>query len=259
MPYAIDQIGGSAMIQSMQSFVLAVQFLTRIPTPQIHDFKPTSLGRASGYFPLVGLLIGGILAGTAYAGSLVDPWVGAVLTLSVWVMITGALHLDGLSDLADALGASHANPERFHDVLKDPHIGTFGVATLATQMLLKLVLLMLIARSGQVWLIILVCAWARLGPLFWAHYLPVLKPTTNASEGSGERFSWEISTATPWVWSCVLLLGTFISPAFAFGPVALGIWALYLHRRLGGQTGDALGAGIEVTETILLLACVVFL
>jgi len=259
MPYAIDQVGRSAVIPPVQSFILAVQFLTRIPTPQIHDFQPSSLGRSSGYFPLVGLVIGGILAATLYAGSLVDPWIGAVLTLSVWVMITGALHLDGLSDLADALGASHANPDRFHDVLKDPHIGTFGVAALVSQMLLKLVLLALIARSGQIWLIVLICAWARLGPLFWAHYLPVLKPSNSASEGSGERFSWEISAATPWLWSCVLLLGVLMSPAFVFGPFALGIWALYLHWRLGGQTGDALGAGIEVTETLLLLACVVFL
>jgi len=247
------------MSTPLQSFILAVQFLTRIPTPQVSDFSPSSLSRASGFFPAVGLLIGVLLSATLYAGQVVDPWVAAILTLALWSFVTGALHLDGLSDLADALGAAHANPERFHDVLKDPHIGTFGVVTLIVQLFLKLVLLMLLARSGQVWLLIPLCAWARLGPLFWAHYLPVLKPSGGASEGSGERFSWEINSAALWGWAGVLLLGGLVFPPLLAGPLVLGFWGLYLHRRLGGQTGDALGAGVEVSETLLLFACVVFL
>jgi adenosylcobinamide-GDP ribazoletransferase len=245
--------------QGVQSFILAVQFLTRIPTPQVKDFQPSSLGRSSGYFPLVGVLVGVSVALALQAGAFVDPWAAAILALSLWTLITGALHLDGLADLSDALGASHANPDRFHDVLKDPHIGTFGVVALITQLLLKLVFLMLIAKAGQAWLVIPICAWARLGPLFWAHYLPVVKPSSAAEEGSGERFSWEIGVFVPWVWGCILLLTLFISPAFLFAPIALSFWMFYLHRRLGGQTGDALGAGIEVTETMLLFACVIFL
>ncbi|PCJ70500.1 MAG: adenosylcobinamide-GDP ribazoletransferase [Rhodobiaceae bacterium] len=243
----------------LQSFILAVQFLTRIPTPQVPDFSPASLSRASGFFPAVGLLIGILLTATLYAGLSVDPWIAAILTLALWSFITGALHLDGLSDLADALGASHAAPERFHDVLKDPHIGTFGVVTLIVQLLLKLVLLMLVARSGQVWLLIPICAWARLGPLFWAHYLPVLKPSDSTAEGSGERFSWEISSTALWGWAGFLLLAGLAFPPLLAGPLVLGLWGLYLHRRLGGQTGDALGAGVEVSETLLLFTCVVFL
>ena len=247
------------MSAPLQSFILAVQFLTRIPTPQVSDFSPASLSRASGFFPAVGLLIGFLLTATLYAGLSVDPWIAAILTLALWSFVTGALHLDGLSDLADALGAAHAAPERFHDVLKDPHIGTFGVVTLIVQLLLKLVLLMLVARSGQVWLLIPICAWARLGPLFWAHYLPVLKPSDSTAEGSGERFSWEISSAALWGWAGVLLLAGLAFPPLLAGPLVLGLWGFYLHRRLGGQTGDALGAGVEVSETLLLFACVVFL
>jgi len=247
------------MSYSLTSFILAVQFLTRIPTPHITEFEPASLSRASGFFPAVGLLIGALLSLTLWSGSLIDPWAGAVLTLAAWAFITGALHLDGLSDLTDALGAAHGNPERFHEVLKDPHIGTFGAVALIVQLAAKLIFLMLLAQMDLFWVLIPLCAWARLGPLFWAHYLTALKPPSAETSGSGERFGWEITVITPWVWTVALLLTAWFAPAFLAAPFILLVWGLYLQLRLGGQTGDTLGAGIEVSETGLLLACVIFL
>jgi adenosylcobinamide-GDP ribazoletransferase len=243
----------------LTSFILAVQFLTRLPTPQIAEFEPASLSRASGFFPAVGLLIGVLLSLMLWSGSLIDPWAGAVLTLAAWAFITGALHLDGLSDLTDALGVAHRDPDRFHTVLKDPHIGTFGTVALIVQLVAKLVFLMLLARMELFWVLIPLCAWARLGPLFWAHYLTVLKPPSAETSGSGERFGWEIATTIVWTWAAVLLLSAWLAPAFLAAPFILLIWGLYLHLRLGGQTGDALGAGIEMSESLLLLACVIFL
>ncbi len=243
----------------LTSFILAVQFLTRLPTPQITDFDPAALSRASGFFPVVGLLVGFLLSLVLWSGSLIDPWVGAVLALGAWAFITGALHLDGLSDLADALGAAHGNPERFHEVLKDPHIGAFGVVALIVQLVLKLILLMLLAEQEMFWVLIPLCAWARLGPLFWAHYLPVLRPPSTKTDGMGERFSWEINNAVPWIWAAVLLLSAWGASAFLAAPFVLLLWGLYLQARLKGQTGDALGAGVEVSESLLLLSCVIFL
>jgi adenosylcobinamide-GDP ribazoletransferase len=247
------------MSTPLTSFFLAVQFLTRIPTPQVTEFEPASLGRASGFFPAVGLIVGALLSLVLWAGSLIDPWVAAILTLAAWAFITGALHLDGLSDLSDALGAAHSDPERFHAVLKDPHIGTFGVVALIVQLAAKLVLLMLLARMDLFWVLIPLCAWARLGPLFWAHYLSILKPPSAETSGSGERFGWEITPVTPWVWAAALLVTAWIAPAFLAAPFVLLVWGLYLQVRVGGQTGDALGAGIEVSESLLLLTCVIFL
>lgn len=247
------------MSRTVTSFILAVQFLTRFPTPQITDFEPASLSRASVFFPVVGLLVGALLSVTLWSGSQIDPWLGAVLTLAAWAFITGALHLDGLSDLADAMGAAHGDPERFHAVLKDPHIGTFGTVTLVVQLATKLVLLMLLAQMELFWLLIPVCAWARLGPLFWAHYLPALKAQSADTSGSGERFAWEIAPASMWTWATVLLFFAWFAPAFLTAPFILLVWGLYLQLRLAGQTGDALGAGIEVSESLLLLTCVIFL
>ena len=88
----------------MRGLILAVQFLTRLPTPALKDFRAEQLAGAIVWFPLVGLLLGGLVAGAAWLGGRVDPWLGALLALAVWVGVTGALHLDGLADLADARG-----------------------------------------------------------------------------------------------------------------------------------------------------------
>ncbi|MCE7998293.1 MAG: adenosylcobinamide-GDP ribazoletransferase [Rhodobiaceae bacterium] len=246
------------MTAPLTSFILAVQFLTRLPTPQVPEFEPAALSRASSFFPAVGFIVGAVLALVLWAGSHIDPWAGAVLTLGTWALITGALHLDGLSDLADALGAAHADETRFHEVLKDPHIGTFGVVSLIVQLAAKLVLLMLVAEQEVFWVLIPLCAWARLGPLFWAHFLPALRPPSAKTDGMGERFSWEINPITPWAWAALLLLSAWGAPAFLAAPFILLVWGAYLHLRLKGQTGDSLGAGIEVSESLLLLACVLF-
>ena len=252
---------------AFRSFILAVQFLTRLPTPQVDGFQPDALSRSSGYFPLVGGLVGCFVAAAMWAGSFLDPLLGASFALAVWVAVTGALHLDGLSDMADAMGAAHSDPTRFHAVLKDPHIGTFGVVTLAVQLILKLSLLWMLAREGAYLLLIPLCAWSRLGPVLWAHYLPVLRPavmdTSGDSSGdtpsSGERFAWRISPVVLWAWVVALLAAAWLSPAFLFAPAVLFGWGVYLHVKLGGQTGDLLGAGVEISETLLLFITIIII
>ena len=94
----------------------------------------------------MGLLVGAIVWLAVLAGSLVDPWLAALAGLLAWLWVTGGLHIDGLADLADAQGAAHRSRERFLEVLKDPHLGSFGVLSLATQLIVKLVLLMLLVK-----------------------------------------------------------------------------------------------------------------
>lgn len=233
----------------MRSFFLALQFLTRIPTPQFADFDPAELSRCARWFPAVGLVVGGLLAAACALGAGVDPWLAALLGLLVWVAVTGALHLDGLADLSDALGAAHRDPQRFLAVLKDPHVGTFGVVAVVIAVAAKLVLLMLIARQ-QAWIALaLVPAWARLGPLFWSLALPPL------AAGSGERFQWSLSRWQVGVWGVALLAASLaVAPALLAAPLLLLGYAAWLKRRLGGVTGDCLGAGVELVEIGLLLA-----
>jgi len=233
----------------MRGLILAIQFLTRLPTPRLGDFKPDDLARSAIWFPMVGLLLGGLIAAVLWLGSQVDPWLGALLGLLAWIGLTGALHLDGLADLADALGAAHGDKDRLLAVLADPHLGVFGVTALGVQLLGKLVLLMLVAKAGLIWPLILIPAWARLGTLLWAR-LPPLKP------GLGERFAWRIGMRGVWSWAVLLMLASIWAPALLAAPLLLLGWRAYLLARLGGMSGDALGAGVEWVESGLLLALV---
>jgi adenosylcobinamide-GDP ribazoletransferase len=183
------------------------------------------------------------------------------------------LHLDGLGDLADALGASHRDPQRFLTVLADPHLGTFGAVTIVLALLVKtaaLAALPLALTQGGVlthgWTatyglpiaglpiiaaVPLIAAWARLGPLAWSRWLPPLKA------GQGERFAWSLQSGWIVAWTIVLLAASaWVAPVLCATPLALAGWGLWLKVRVGGVTGDCLGAGVEAVEIVLLLALV---
>lgn len=236
---------------SLRRLILAFQFLTRLPTPQVRDFRDDDLTHSAVYHPLVGIVIGLLLALVLWR--LGDrPWLAAVLALALWTWVTGALHLDGLSDLADAMGAAHRDPERFMTVLKDPHVGAFGAVTLILQLLLKLVLLAELA--GSMWWagIVLLPAWARWGTLWWSRRLPPIQQT-----GMAERFSWKLDMRAVWLWALALAtLSLPVAPPLLVALALVPLVGVYWKRRLGGVSGDCLGASIEAMETMLLLALV---
>jgi len=234
----------------MRNLILAVQFLTRLPTPQVENFVREDLSKTAPWFPMVGIIVGLFVAASMALFSHIDIWLGSLAALIMWAWITGALHLDGLADLVDALGASHRNPQRFLEVMRDPHIGTFGVVALLLALISKVVLLhVLSAHDINGWSVLpLICAWSRLGAITWSASLPSLH------SGSGESFAWRSNKLLIFVNALgSLALSTALFPSLLLAPVVLLIWWLFLRHRLGGMTGDCLGAGIEVTECILLV------
>lgn len=235
----------------VRSFSHAVQFLTRLPAPRIDVFDPAELSRAALWFPLVGVVVGVIVAVAVWAGGLASPWIGALLGLVAWVWVTGGLHLDGLGDVADALAGSHRSPERFLQILRDPHIGAFGTMAITLQLMAKLVLLAQIAVLPGIALLAplaLVAAWARLGPAVWSLALPPL------ASGSAERFAQHLDRRAVAVEAAILgLLSAWVAPVLFAAVIVIAGIGLYWRYRLGGVTGDCLGAGVEATETILLL------
>jgi adenosylcobinamide-GDP ribazoletransferase len=229
---------------------LATQFLTRIPVPGVVNFSPEELSRSSLWFPFVGLVIGALVAAIVFAVAARNAAIAAVLGLTAWVWITGALHLDGLADLTDALAAAHRDPQRFLAVLADPHTGAFGVVSITLMLILKASGLMQLPVS-MLAALPLVTAWARLGPLAWSRWLKPLKP------GQGERFAWHLHSGWVAAWCAVLIAASLrVAPVLCAAPVVIAGWGLWLLWRLGGTTGDCLGAGVEITEAVLLLGLV---
>jgi adenosylcobinamide-GDP ribazoletransferase len=237
----------------MHGLILAFQLLTRLPMPQLADFKEEELTSSAVWFPLVGLSIGLLLLLAALLGMSANHWLAALLVVLAWTGITGALHLDGAADLADALGAAHRDPERFHAVMKDPHTGSFGVIAIVAILVTKLVAVAWIVESAEIdlWILLLVPAWARLGAVFWSQTLEPIAP------GSGERFSRQVPGSSLWIWSGILAVASLftVSVLFALSAIIiLLLWRAYLKWRLNGMTGDCLGAGIEYCECAMLLA-----
>ena len=235
----------------MRGLILAVQFLTRLPTPRLATFDPAWLTESARWFATGGLMGGVLLAAAAGAGALIDPWLAALAVVGVWTWVTGALHLDGLADLADGLGAAHRSPERFLAVLKDPHVGSFGGVALVMQLATKLGLVMLLVQTGTPWLAwLLLPAWARLGAVYWSGTMPQL-----AAGGQAERFGWCTHWPSFWLsFAALAAASAWFAPALLVAPLLWLAWRRTLMARLGGVTGDCLGAGIELSESGLLLA-----
>lgn len=234
----------------MKALLVAVQFLTRLPTPRLVTTE-RDFAHSIRLFPIPGLIIGLVVAGATQIGGRIDSWVAALAGLLLWVGVTGALHLDGLADLADVSGALHRDPARLREVMADPHVGSFGVVAIAMQLLTKLVLLHALATRGIVLPVILVPFAARIGPLAWSRWLPPLHP------GLAARFSGVVRARDLAGWGLVLLGACVAVPFLIATPMLIGGWGLWLKRKLGGVSGDCHGAGIELVETGLLAALVV--
>lgn len=231
----------------MKGLIVAIQFLTRLPTPRV-AVSSDEFAASMRWFPAVGLIVGALVAGAGWAGARIDPWTGALCVLLIWVAVTGALHLDGLGDIADASGAAHKDRERLIAVLGDPHVGSFAVVTIGLQLIAKLVLLHALLDRGAFVAIALVPFAARIGPLVWSRALPDLHA------GLGSRFRNAVRPIDFVIWAVLLLAAAWASPSLLATPLIFLLWGWWLMRKIGGISGDGHGAGIEVSESFLLAA-----
>ncbi|AOR77842.1 adenosylcobinamide-GDP ribazoletransferase [Novosphingobium resinovorum] len=237
----------------MKHLVLALQFLTRLPLPAVQA-DAQDFAKAMRWFPVAGLAVGVAVAlPWWFLGWLLqprDPWLGALAALAGWVAITGALHLDGLGDVADGAGAAHGDRARLSAVMADPHVGSFAVVAIGLQLLAKLVLLHALAPA-QWPALVMVPVLARIAPIGWTLFLPPLH------SGLGSRFREGVSRLHLIGWSLAAILAAVLtSPALLALFVAVPLWGWWLRAKLGGISGDGHGAGIELVETALLLALV---
>ena len=231
----------------MKRLVIAIQFLTRLPTPRIVS-NADDFAASIRWFPLVGALIGALVAAAAWLGLRIDVWTGALAALLAWVGVTGALHLDGLGDVADGVGAAHGDRTRLLSAMADPHVGSFGVVAIGLQLVAKLVLLHALLVAAPLWSIVPIPLVARIGPLVWARWLPALH------DGLGARVAGAVRLRDPIGWAAMALGLAVAEPALLVALLLVPAWGGWLRRRIGGISGDGHGAGIELVETGLLLA-----
>jgi len=230
----------------MRRLILAMQFMTRLPLPAV-TASEQDFAACIRWFPAAGLAVGAVVAAAIWAGARIDPWAGALAGLVGWVLVTGALHLDGLGDIADAAGAAHKDRSRLSTVLADPHIGSFGVIAIALQLIAKLVLLRLAIPAAPLWTIAAVPAIARIAPLIWTLWLPPLH------QGLGARFRGAVGWGHVSLWLAAAVIAAWFAPGLLAAVVLFPAWGWWIRRRIGGISGDGHGAGIELVESGLLI------
>jgi adenosylcobinamide-GDP ribazoletransferase len=234
----------------MLPFWIALQFLSSLPVSLPGMPEPRELGRSLLFYPLVGLLFGLLLWLASLLLQGTPAPLHAALLLTVWVLLSGALHLDGLADSADAWLGGFGDRERTLQIMKDPRSGPIAVVTLVLVLLLKFCALWVLVEQGigaQLLLAPLIGRAAMLG-LFLC--TPYVRPG-----GLGQALAEHLPRrAAGWV-----LLGTALF-CLVFGGwvvvLALAVFAWLRHlmcRRLGGTTGDTAGALLELLELAVIL------
>jgi adenosylcobinamide-GDP ribazoletransferase len=253
----------------MQSFLVALGTLTTIPVRFARLLPDAVVARSRYWYPLVGLLLAGLMGcWTWLVGLYHAPLLGAFLIVAAWVGITGALHVDGFCDLCDGLFGGKT-PERRLEIMKDPHLGTFGLVGGILLLLGKFASVAEILKSRIAW----EAKWEVGAAILLARCL-VLSVAARARYPRPEGTGKASVEATGWWESLLAVVFALVVMAalpygesagianFAFRAVVvilpvLGMvmmLRLLCERRLGGITGDCLGAAIETAELTYLVS-----
>jgi adenosylcobinamide-GDP ribazoletransferase len=235
----------------------AVAFLTRLPLGRTAGGDPAALLRAAPFFPLVGAAIG-LAVGAAAIGlaEVLPALLAGLLAVALELVLTGALHLDGLADSADGLGG--ADRERSLAIMRDHALGAYGAAAVALDLLVKGAALGILAEADALAAVIAAVALSRAAPLPLARLLPYAR----AGAGTGRLLSVHARTGPVCAGialAVALALALYRLDALALFAAAAAVTAatgLLARHRLGGVTGDVMGAAIELSATAALLVAV---
>lgn len=240
----------------MERFLRALGFLTLFPvsSPKTSDGEPLPLARAAPFFPVVGLLIA--LASYFVYGA-ASPWlperVRSLLLVFLPILLTGGLHLDGLSDFLDGFMSARADREEILRIMKDARTGVMGVLGIWCVLMAKYELLVVVGANWLLYAFAL--AASRTVPVILGYRFPYAGGPTGMGKdfvGSIEKKDLALSVVVAGLIGLPLGLFFFI---FVAGLLGLLIWMLgtLAKKRIGGVTGDILGAATELSEVLILL------
>lgn len=235
------------------SFLIALQFLTTIPVFVPLNYSQRAQGQALLWYPVVGLLLACVLL--IAAAILPANQIGAALLLVIWVLLTGALHLDGLADCSDAFFAAMGDKEKTLRILKDPLNGTMAVVSIVLVLLVKFVALSVLLSQQQFLALVLILVLSRSAVLLLFISVPYVR-----EQGLGSVLAQHFSKNSAMVvLLTVVLLSFFALPITLFLSVYVATVVVFLSLKmltmkvLGGFTGDVAGSLIELEEVILLV------
>jgi adenosylcobinamide-GDP ribazoletransferase len=234
----------------------AVRYLTILPVGHRGGDPGGGPGSGAAWFPVVGLVMGGVLTGVdQLASRIFPPLLAALLTLTAWKLLTGGLHLDGLADCLDAAGGRDAAHRLA--IMRDSRIGAFGALGLILLLLLELAALAELAPTRRWRALLVVPAVGRAMPVVLARLFAPAR-----DEGHGARFAALVRPRAVGL-ALVVALAAAVAVLGAAGAVAVGAatlaavgFAAWLAARLGGITGDVHGGAVELGELTALLAIV---
>ncbi|MDR2063096.1 MAG: adenosylcobinamide-GDP ribazoletransferase [Acinetobacter sp.] len=241
----------------MTPFWIALQFLTVLPIELKTMPSAKQNGQAMLFYPLVGVLLGLILFAFAMLLAKLPIILSAALILVLWIWLTGGLHLDGLADTADAWVGGFGDPERTLNIMKDPACGPIGVLSLVVLCLLKFVALYVLLEQQMAAFLIALPMLGRSVPLFLFLTTPYVR-----TQGLGRSMTDFMPKKRLWM---VFVITIALLCMFKWlGLIALLVFLVMLFymrslfiKRIGGITGDTVGAAIELAETGVLLSAVI--
>ena len=245
----------------MRPLLAAIQFLTVIPFPKSFTGGEKELEKCVPFFPVVGLLIGIIIAAVDYVmGLILPPLPASVMTAIAMTAISGGLHMDGLADTAD--GFFSARPrERVLEIMRDSRTGVMGVLAVVFVIILKVSVLISIFPPLRPGIIVLMPLAGRCSFVLMMTALPYVRREGGLATAFGVGKSW---LTVLWISAFLLaagwLAGHWMGVAAGFSALlTAALFSIYCFRKIGGYTGDTLGAGCEITEVIPAIAALVLM
>ena len=245
-----------------RAIACAIQFLTRIPIAKNTVFDNKDYSKSLAWYPLVGLLIGGLVVLMELFFDSSTALLGAAVALTIWVMLTGALHLDGVADCADAWVGGFSDPKRTLAIFKDPRSGPIAVVTLVLLLLLKWAALTMLIGT-EFWLIIgliPVIARSAIPLIFWRfNYISSSGLGSSLADSlSVRRVVFSLLAVALAVLALLAEQWRILCLFFVIYWVIVLWWKRACYKKLGGFNGDCAGAIIELLELGLLLGLAIY-
>jgi adenosylcobinamide-GDP ribazoletransferase len=238
--------------------LIALGFLTRIPIPRAVAFSAENLNAAARYFPLVGLLVGAFAA-LIYGVAILlwPPSLAILLSMGATILLTGAFHEDGWADSCDGFGGGW-DRERILAIMKDSRIGIYGALGLGLMLALKFAALQQLSGTHILAALLIGHAWSRLLATSYLFDLPYARTTDSKVEAvaaplSNNSLRIAVLSALP-----LIFLISLTQTLWIIAVLLVWRWSFgrYCQRRIGGYTGDCLGAAQQVAELLIYLVLV---